>query len=56
MSSLLVQNAKLSGLVIRQADLTGASIVESMTDGMTIDGISVADLMAAYRAAHPKER
>jgi hypothetical protein len=33
------------------ANLTGASITDSQTEGMTINGISLADLMAAYRAA-----
>jgi uncharacterized protein YjbI with pentapeptide repeats len=49
-----IDNANLSGLRISQADLRGASIVESLTDGMTIDGITVANLLAAYQAAHPK--
>ena len=53
MSGWSVRNANLSGLRISQADLTNASIVESLTSGMTIDGILVADLMAAYRLAHP---
>ena len=54
MTEWQVQDVNLSGLQIRNADMTGASIVESLTDSMTIDGISVADLMAAYRAVHPE--
>jgi uncharacterized protein YjbI with pentapeptide repeats len=56
-----IQNADLSGSKLRdvnlssvritQANLTGASIADCLTDGMTINGIEVADLMAAYRAA-----
>jgi uncharacterized protein YjbI with pentapeptide repeats len=48
-----VQDVNLSGLRISNANLSGASIVDSLTDGMTINGIAVADLLAAYRAAHP---
>jgi uncharacterized protein YjbI with pentapeptide repeats len=53
MAGLRVHDASLSGLRISNAALTRASIVESAMDGMTIDGIAVADLVAAYRAAHP---
>jgi uncharacterized protein YjbI with pentapeptide repeats len=52
LSSLRVQNVNLSGLRISQANLTGASIVDCLTSGMTIGGIAVADLMAAYRTAN----
>lgn len=55
MSDWRVQNVNLTRLQINcNADLTGASIAESVTDGMTIDGIPVADLLAAYRTAHPQ--
>jgi uncharacterized protein YjbI with pentapeptide repeats len=47
-------NVNLSGLRITDANLSHASIAESCTEGMTIDGIAVADLMAAYRAANGK--
>jgi uncharacterized protein YjbI with pentapeptide repeats len=33
----------------RKVDLSNARIVECDTTGMTIDGIPVADMMAAYR-------
>jgi len=49
-----ITDANLSGVRIQQANLTGASVVDSLTDGMTIEGIAVADLIAAYRAAKPK--
>jgi uncharacterized protein YjbI with pentapeptide repeats len=54
LSGAIINDVNLSGLRISEADLRGASIVESMTDGMTIDGIAVADLLAAYRIVHPK--
>jgi uncharacterized protein YjbI with pentapeptide repeats len=54
MSGCRLQNVNLARLRISNANLTGASIVESLTDGMTIDGIAVADLIATYRAANPK--
>jgi uncharacterized protein YjbI with pentapeptide repeats len=44
-----ISNANLSGLRISNANLAGASIVDSATNGMTIDGIPVSDLLAAYR-------
>jgi uncharacterized protein YjbI with pentapeptide repeats len=45
-----VRNANFARLRINKADLRGASIVDSLTAGMTIDGIAVAELLAAYRA------
>jgi uncharacterized protein YjbI with pentapeptide repeats len=47
-------NVNLSGLRITDANLSHASIAQSCTHGMTIDGIAIEDLMAAYRAANPK--
>jgi uncharacterized protein YjbI with pentapeptide repeats len=44
-----ISHANLSGLRISNANLAGASIVDSATNGMTIDGIAVSDLLAAYR-------
>jgi uncharacterized protein YjbI with pentapeptide repeats len=41
----------LSGAVFSNANLTGAAISESMTDGMTIDGIPVSELLAVWRDA-----
>jgi len=34
--------------------MRGVSIVDCLMDGMTIDGIAVADLMAAYRSLKSK--
>ncbi len=49
-----IHDANLSGLRISQADLSGACIVESLTDGMTINGIALADLLAVYEAVKSK--
>ncbi len=49
-----IHEANLSGLLISQADLSGACIVESLTDGMTINGIALADMLAAYEAVKSK--
>jgi hypothetical protein len=48
-----IDDANLTGLRISNTNLTGASVIEGMTQGMTIAGIAVSDLMTAYRAAHP---
>jgi len=42
----------LANLRIQDADLRNASIDDSLTAGMTINGIPLADLLAAYRALH----
>jgi uncharacterized protein YjbI with pentapeptide repeats len=52
LSGASLKNANLSGLRISNANLSGASIVDSLTDGMTINGIPVAALLAAYNAAN----
>jgi hypothetical protein len=46
----------LAGLKIVKANLAGASIMQDRMEGMTIDGILVSDLMAAYRAGRPAEQ
>jgi len=51
LSAATLDDVNLSGLQIGDANLRGASIVDSMTDGMTIDGVAVEDLMAAYRSS-----
>ncbi len=48
-----LNNVNLSGLRISHANLKGASIVQSLTDGMTINGISVIELLACYQANYP---
>lgn len=53
LSGWRVDDANFRGLQVSNADLSGAAISHCMTEGMTIDGIPVADLMAAYRAARP---
>jgi uncharacterized protein YjbI with pentapeptide repeats len=51
MSGTTLHNINLSGLRLTKANLAGASISESRYDGMTIDGIAVTDMIAAYKAA-----
>jgi uncharacterized protein YjbI with pentapeptide repeats len=45
-----VRNANIAGIDIHRADLRGASITDCLVVGMTIDGVPVTELMAAYRA------
>jgi uncharacterized protein YjbI with pentapeptide repeats len=45
-----VHNVNLSGLKMDKANLAGASIVNSRLEGMTIDGIEVTELLAAWKA------
>jgi uncharacterized protein YjbI with pentapeptide repeats len=44
------EDAMLCDSVFRKVDLSGAKIEDCNIDGMTIDGVPVADLFAAYRA------
>jgi uncharacterized protein YjbI with pentapeptide repeats len=53
LSGWKVHDVNFSGLKIMQANLQGASIKDSRLDGMTINGILVTDLLAAYQAAQP---
>jgi uncharacterized protein YjbI with pentapeptide repeats len=48
-----IDDANLAEVRISDANLTNVSIADSRTDGMTIDGIPVAALLAAWRAANP---
>jgi uncharacterized protein YjbI with pentapeptide repeats len=50
LSGWRVRNVNFARLKIEKADLRGASIADSLTGGMTIDGIAVEELLAAYRA------
>ena len=45
-----VRNASLAGWKVESADLRGAAITDCLTAGMTIDGVAVEEMMAAYRA------
>jgi hypothetical protein len=49
MSGWTVHNVNLSGLRIDKENLAGASIVNSRLQGMTIDGIEVTELLAAWK-------
>ena len=51
MSGWRVTNVNLSGLKLSKVNLAGASITDGRYDGMTIDGIEVTELLAAYRAS-----
>jgi uncharacterized protein YjbI with pentapeptide repeats len=55
LSGATLREANLTGLRISQANLRNAAIVDSHTDGMTINGIALADLLAAWRAGNPKQ-
>jgi uncharacterized protein YjbI with pentapeptide repeats len=50
-----ISDANLSKLRISEANLAGASIVDSLTDEMTINGVSVKELFAAYRSQSSRE-
>lgn len=50
LSEWRVCNVNFARLKIEKADLRGASIADSLTTGMTINGISVEELLAAHRA------
>ena len=49
MSDWVIHDANLARLKISSADLRDASIAHCLTEGMTVDGIAVSELMAAYR-------
>jgi uncharacterized protein YjbI with pentapeptide repeats len=51
MSGWRVHDVNLAGLKIDKANLAGASITKGRMEGMTIEGILVSDLLAAYRAS-----
>ena len=53
MSGWRVNYVNLSGLRLSKANLAGASISESRYDGMTIDGVLVTEMIAAYKAGVP---
>ena len=55
LSGWRVRNANLAELRIENADLRGAVITDSLTTGMTIDGIPVMDLVAAYQTLTAKQ-
>jgi uncharacterized protein YjbI with pentapeptide repeats len=45
-----VHNVNLSGLRLTNANLAGAALKDCRYEGMTIEGIEVTELLAAYRA------
>jgi uncharacterized protein YjbI with pentapeptide repeats len=50
-----LDDVNLAGLKIVKANLAGASISQGRMEGMTIEGILVSDLLAAYRASTSAE-
>jgi uncharacterized protein YjbI with pentapeptide repeats len=42
------EEAELGGSTFRQVDMSNVQLVDCKIDGMTINGIALADLMAAY--------
>ena len=54
LSGWKIEDVTLANLRVTNADLRGVSIADCLTEGMTIDGIAVADMMAAYRNAQSK--
>src|SRR5215813_10667863 len=55
LSGWKVNDVNLAGLKIVKANLAGASISQGRMEGMTIEGILVSDLLAAYRASTSPE-
>jgi len=49
LSGARIEDANLSETRISQANLTRVAITDCATDGMTIDGILLSDLITAYR-------
>jgi len=49
LSGLRIEDASLAGAKIANANLNAVSITDCAVEGMTIDGIAVTELMAAYR-------
>lgn len=50
------QDINLAGARFDDVNLSGAAIARANIEGMTLDGIPVTDLLAAYRAARPPSR
>ncbi|ADW70248.1 pentapeptide repeat-containing protein [Granulicella tundricola] len=53
LNDVKLHNVTCLRMQIYDADLSGVTIAESNTETMTIDGITVAALMAAYRKCGP---
>ena len=49
------EEAALTGSSFVRANLTNVRLVDCITDGMTIDGIPLADMIAAYKKAKEKK-
>jgi len=55
LSGWKLNDVNLAGLKIVKANLAGASITQGRMEGMTIEGILVSDLLAAYRTSTSAE-
>jgi uncharacterized protein YjbI with pentapeptide repeats len=51
LSRAVFEDVNLSGLRVTNANLRGAVLTDCAVEGMTIEGVAVSDMMAAYRAA-----
>ena len=56
MSDCALTNVNLRGVTIENADLAHVAIADCAIEGMTFDGVSVSEMMAAYRARNPTPR
>jgi uncharacterized protein YjbI with pentapeptide repeats len=52
LSGTTFANVNMTAVAISDANMADVEISHSATDDMTIDGVRVADLFAAYRSAH----
>jgi uncharacterized protein YjbI with pentapeptide repeats len=50
LSDAIIENVNLAGLRVDNVNLSGASFADCTLTGMTIDGVLVTELFAAYRA------
>jgi uncharacterized protein YjbI with pentapeptide repeats len=55
MSGMRVDEANLAGLHVSNANLAGAQITDCRLEGMTINGVLVTDLLAAYESARGRD-
>ena len=53
MESAVFNNIKLAGARFTDINFSNASIDHANLTGMTINGLLVTDLLAAYKASHP---
>ena len=54
LSNAVIENVKMAGTRISEADLSGCAIAGCRLDAMTIDGVAVSELFAAWRTAEAR--